>query len=90
MLLLYWDFVFCFLYLKKLNDNSISIDYIAVFHGGVGEQIYETYIYEVDNGDEKIKFEFINVTSTTVSWGSADWVQEINEHGKLESVDDIF
>lgn len=83
-------FCFLFLYLKKLNDNNIPTDYIAIFHGGVGEQTYETYIYEVDNGDEKIKFKFINVTSTTVSWGSADWTQEINELGTLESVDDIF
>lgn len=83
-------FSFLFLYLKKLNDNNIPTDYIAIFHGGVGEQTYETYIYEVDNGDEKIKFKFINVTSTTVFWGSADWTQEINELGMLESVDDIF
>lgn len=81
---------FLFLYLNKLNDNNIPTDYIAVFHGGVGEQTYETYIYEVDNGDEKIKFKFINVTSTTVSWGSADWTQEINGKGTLESVDDIL
>ena len=35
------------LYLKWQNNSDIPNDYIAIFHGGVGEQTYETYIYKI-------------------------------------------
>ena len=53
------------LYLKCQNNSDIPNDYIAIFHGGVGEQTYETYIYKIDNGHANMGFKYINVTSTT-------------------------
>lgn len=77
-------------FLKYHNKNNIPDDYIAIFHGGVGEQTHETYLYIISNEDTDKKFKYINVTSTTESWGSAQWIQEIDDKGKVESLDEIF
>lgn len=78
------------LYLKYQNNNNVPNDYIAIFHGGVGEQIYKTYIYKVDNGHVNRGFKYINVTSTTESWGSSNWKLEINDKGEFDWTDGAF
>ena len=78
------------LYLKCQNNSDIPNDYIAIFHGGVGEQIYETYIYKIDNGHANMGFKYINVTSTTESWGSSKWKHTINDKGEFDWTDGAF
>ena len=80
---------FC-LYLKHQNDSKIPNNYIAIFHGGVGEQTYETYIYKIDNGRVNMGFKYINVTSTTESWGSSKWKHKINDKGEFDWTDGAF
>lgn len=77
-------------YLKYQNNNDIPNDYIAIFHGGEGEQTYETYIYKIDNGHANFGFKYINVTSTTESWGSSNWKHKINSKGKFDWTDGAF
>ena len=72
-------------YTDKIPDG-----YIAIFHGGVGEQTYETYIYKKDNGHDNSGFDYINVTSTTVSYGSSEWNSEITKRGSVQWTDDVF
>lgn len=75
----------------KSSDNEIIPDgYIAVFHGGVGEQTYQTYIYKIDNGQANRGFKYINVTSTTEFWGSPNWITEINDEGEFDWTDGAF
>lgn len=85
----------CFFILNKKDNTSSSDDkipdgYIAVFHGGVGEQTYETYIYKIDNGHANSGFKYINVTSTTKEYGSSEWKREITGKGKVQWTDDVF
>lgn len=80
---------FC-LYIKYQNGSDIPNDYIAIFHGGVGEQTYETYIYKIDNGHVNLGFKYINVTSTTESWGSSNWKHKINDKGEFDWTDGAF
>lgn len=72
------------------QKNEIPDGYIAVFHGGVGEQTYETYIYKKNNGNANYGFDYINVTSTTVSWGSSEWNSKITKSGSVQWTDDVF
>ena len=58
---------------------------IAVFHGGVGEQTYETYVYKDDKG-----FSYVNVVSTTVSWGSPVCEQKKKSRGSGKSAEEII
>lgn len=77
--------------LNKKNVNSeIPDNYIAIFHGGVGERTHETYIYKIDNGHSNYGFEYINVTSTTEFWGSSNWIHEITDRGKFDWTDGAF
>ena len=76
--------------LSSHNLKEIPNDYIAVFHGGVGEITYETYIYKIDNGHSNYGFKYINATSHTVSYGSPQWEQEITSKGKVTWTDDVF
>lgn len=72
------------------KKNNIPNNYIAVFHGGVGEITHETYIYKVDNGQPNHWFYYINVESTTVSWGSSDWKHKISKKGYFTWTDEAF
>lgn len=83
----------------KLNNNDNVIDLnnlysedklIAVFHGGVGEETYETYIYKIDNGHDNSGFAYKNTRSHTTSWGSGDWKSEVLKKGTVQWTDDIF
>lgn len=69
--------IICILILK--SNNKIPDNYIAVFHGGTGEITYETYIYKNKNDNSKVNY--INVTSTTVSYSSAKWKHKITKRG---------
>lgn len=74
----------------KENNSKIPDDYIAVFHGGSGEITYETYIYKINNGHENYGFKYINVTSTTKSYGSHKWEHKITKRGSFDWTDGAF
>lgn len=78
-----------FIIIKK-NNNKIPDGYIAVFHGGVGEQTYETYIYKIDNGQENYGFKYINVTTTKslVENGKSNY--KIIKRGKFDWTEGAF
>ena len=83
------------LLLNKKNSTSSSDDkipsgYIAVFHGGVGEQTHETYIYKIENGHDNSGFKYINVTSTTKKYGSSEWKRKVTGSGEVQWTDDVF
>ena len=59
--------------------------YMAVIHGGVGERTVETYVYETDKG-----YRYINVVSTTVSWGSPKWKHEVVKIGTAASKEELI
>ena len=76
---------------KNDKDNSkIPDGYIAVFHGGSGEVIYETYIYKINNNQPNYGFNYINVTRTTKSYGSSKWNIKITKHGSVSWTDNVF
>lgn len=72
------------------NNDIIPGGYIAVFKGGSGEVIHETYIYKIDNGHENSGFEYINVTQNTKHWGSREWDIHITKRGSVQWTDDVF
>ena len=72
------------------QGQNIPEGYIAVFHGGVGERTYETYIYKDDNDHYNYGFTYINTTSTTKSWGSPEWNTEITKRGSFDWTDGAF
>ncbi|MBR5421794.1 MAG: hypothetical protein IK115_11665 [Lachnospiraceae bacterium] len=59
--------------------------YIAILHGGVGERTYETYVYEYFQG-----YKYINVESTTLSYGSTQWTHKVTRTGKLASRQEVL
>ena len=75
---------------NKTTNGRIPDGYIAIFHGGAGEITYETYIYKKDNGHANFGFDYINVTNTTVSWGSSEWNSKITKRGSVQWTDDVF
>ncbi|MBR3324846.1 MAG: hypothetical protein IKG14_02210 [Clostridia bacterium] len=75
---------------NKTNNDEIPNGYIAIFHGGAGEITYETYIYKKENGHDNSGFDYINVTNTTVSWGSSEWNSKITKRGSVQWTDDVF
>ncbi len=64
--------------------GSVPDDYIAVLRGGVGERTVETYVYEIDGG-----YRYINVTSTTVSWGAAQWNHVVDKTGTVSDREEV-
>lgn len=84
--------IIAFVYANKssMDDNKIPDNYIAIFHGGSGEITFETYIYKKDNGHANSGFDYINVTNTTVSWGSSEWNTKITKRGSVQWTDDVF
>ena len=78
------------LFVNNTDSDKIPDDYIAVFHGGSGEIVYETYIYKEDTGAANYGFKYINVTKTTKSWGSSEWNTKITGRGKAFWTDDVF
>lgn len=75
---------------NDVNKDKIPDGYIAVFHGGVGERTHQTYIYKINNGQANYGFNYINVTSTTIFYGSPQWNNQITERGLVEWTDNVF
>lgn len=72
------------------SNDEIPNNYIAIFHGGSGEIVYETYIYKINNGEANYGFNYINVTKTTTSYGSSEWNTKITKHGSVAWTDNVF
>jgi len=72
------------------QGQNIPEGYIAVFHGGVGERTYATYIYKDNNDHSNYGFTYINTTNTTKSYGSSEWYTEITERGSFTWTDGAF
>ncbi len=66
--------------------SGIPDGFFAVFHGGVGEVCYMTYVY--DNGDGS--FDYVNVKSVTKSYGSAEWRDTVSAKKTADSVQELF
>lgn len=69
---------------SDVGVNEISNGYFAVLHGGMGERTYETYVYRTDDG-----YQYVNVTSTTVSWGSPQWESKVDKRGRAATREKI-
>ena len=69
---------------SQAADAEIEDGWIAVLSDGAGEVIFETYVYETDDG-----YRYVNVTATTISWGSAKWDRVINGSGNADTRDDV-
>ena len=72
------------------KSDEITDNYIAIFHGGSGEIIYETYVYKINNGQANYGFNYINVTKTTTSYGSSKWDTKITKRGSVDWTDNVF
>lgn len=79
-----------FLLSGKNLDNNIPNNYIAVFHGGSGEETYETYIYRKKTNTTNYGFKYINVVSRTESYGSTEWEHKVTGKGDFDWTDDAF
>ena len=75
---------------NKTTNDRIPDGYIAIFHGGAGEITYETYVYKKDTGQANFGFDYINVTNTTVSWGSSKLNSKITKRGSVQWTEDVF
>lgn len=69
-------------YMNKFGGPGDN--YIAIIHGGVGERTYETYVYDLNNG-----YEFVNVESTTVSYGSPRWDHVVKRCGVVSAKEEV-
>ena len=64
-----------------LDETEIRDDWFAVIQGGAGEIIFKTYVYKTDDD----KYEYINVTSTTVSYGATEWNDVVSGSGAADT-----
>lgn len=64
-----------------LDETEIRDDWFAVIQGGAGEIIFKTYVYKTDDD----KYEYINVTSTTVSYGATEWNDVVSGSGTADT-----
>ncbi len=78
------------IYLTRRKNEQIPDNYIAIFHGGVGEVTYSTYIYKIDNNRANYGFKYINTVNSTVSWGSTEWRTRITGKGEVTWTDGVF
>lgn len=75
---------------EAIDKNEIPDNYMAVFHGGAGEIVYETYVYKIDNNQANYGFNYINVTKTTKSYGSDEWNAKVTGRGSVNWTDDVL
>ena len=78
--------------LESLRGDSYQVPdgYCAILNGGVGEISYKTYVYCCSSGtDGKQYYEYIHVTSTTVSWGSTVWRNTFDSSGSKSTREEI-
>ncbi|MDR1100753.1 MAG: hypothetical protein LBL34_00075 [Clostridiales bacterium] len=79
------------LYYWHYSRTNIPQDYVAIFIGQSSAEIsYSTYIYKIDNGHDNYGFKYINVTTSTVSWGSSQSETRITGEGKFDWTDGAF
>ena len=69
----------------NIDSDYIEEGYVAVFHGGVGERTSETYVYKEDDG-----LRYVNVVSTTISWGSPIWEHKKKSKGSGKTKEEIM
>ena len=85
---------FCYTYVienKEVNPTmSSDSTLVATFHGGVGEVIYETEIYKIDNDNDNYGFRYLNIKSSTAMWGSSERKREIINKGNFSWTDEAF
>lgn len=68
-----------------LSETEIKDGWIACLSGGAGEITYKTYVYETDDG----RYEYVNTTCTTESWGSSKWNEVIDGSGTADTREEI-
>ncbi len=90
ILLIMIGIIIYFMWPVKYYNSEIPEDYIAVFHGGVGEITYSTYIYKIDNGHDNYGFKYINTTNSTTYWGSSEWNVKVTDKGEFDWTDGAF
>lgn len=71
----------------KSSKADVPSGYIAVFHGRVGSEIRETYIYKQDNGHDNYGFDYINVTNKKEN---AEQKSIITDRGSVDWTDNVF
>ena len=72
------------------TTNYTKYEEVATFHGGVGEQTYETVVYKIPNGKANMGFKYENKTCTTISWGSSEWECRLTKVGEVTWTDEVF
>lgn len=75
---------------NKIINDTVPEGYISVFHGGSGEQLYETYIYKIQNDKPNYGFNYVNVIKTIKKSGSSEYDIKITSRGSLDWTDDVF
>lgn len=72
------------------DGYQVPDGYCAVLSGGSGEISYKTYVYCIkgDDGGQPY-YEYIHVTSTTVSWGSPVWNNRFDSSGSKNTREEI-
>ena len=65
----------------QLDASEIEKGWIAIIQNGAGEMMRSTYVYELPDG----KYKYINVQSTTKSWGSSKWNHAVKGSGIVDS-----
>lgn len=74
----------------KIIKKNIPSDYIVVFHGEENDNIYETYIYKIDNNRENYGFKYINIVGSTSLYGNSNWNYRILDEGDFDWTDGAF
>lgn len=68
-----------------IDDYELPEGWLAVLKDGAGEIMRETYVYETSDG----KYEYINIRSTTVSWGATEWNDIVTGSGAADTREDV-
>ena len=69
----------------KLGDSAIEDGWLCVIEEGTGEVMLKTFVYENADGTYK----YINVKSTTTSWGATTWNDVVKGSGTADTRDDV-
>lgn len=68
-----------------LDGSDIEDGWLCVIEDGGGEIMRKTYVYETADGG----YEYINVESTTTSWGAATWNDVIKGSGTADTREEV-
>ena len=69
----------------SLDGGEIEDGWLCVLEDGAGEIMRKTYVYENADGTYK----YINVESTTTSWGASTWNDVVKGSGTADTRDDV-